>query len=99
MSRGEITKAVTVDLCDLCGKEIPKCEPGEFGSILGGWIFEPVTPRTKHAWLRWPPHGRERAATWRQRQESDLRQRTYDFHADCILALVEGAIAEREDER
>ncbi|MEU5156775.1 hypothetical protein [Glycomyces sp. NPDC021274] len=78
-------------VCDLCDEEIPEGEPGERGSLTHGWIAHKVeTPRTKWAFLNWPPAGRERR--WKERQKPENKPRRFDFHADCILRLVEGAV-------
>lgn len=78
-----------VTLCDLCGKEIP--EPREAfmsGSVTAGYIAHPVTPQTKRAWLTWPPVN----APWftsKHPELAEIKTRRYDFHAECIVSLVE----------
>jgi len=84
-----------VEVCDLCGEILPKGEPGERGSLTAGFIAHRVTPSTKRAWLHWPPAGRERRMSWEDKRKPENRTRTYDFHADCILKLVEGAVTTR----
>jgi hypothetical protein len=80
-------------VCDLCDEEIPEGQPGEYGSITTGWIAHRVEmPRTKHAWLSWPSEWRKRRWSWEERQKPENRERRYDFHADCILRLVENNI-------
>lgn len=83
-------------VCDLCDEEISKVEPDESGSLTHGWIAHKVEmPRTKRVHLLWPPSGRERRKSWQEMQKPENKPRRYDFHANCILALVEGAIRQR----
>lgn len=98
-------KPTRVTVCDLCDKEIPEGEPGERGSLTQGWIAHPVEMgdrptgwrRTTHAWLQWPPGERLRRASYEKRMADpeQFRQRRYDFHAECILRLIEGALVTR----
>jgi len=80
-------------VCDLCDEEIPNVEPGESGSLTHGWIAHKVEmPCTKRVHLLWPPALRERRKSWQEMQKPENQPRRYDFHADCILRLVEDAI-------
>ena len=89
-------KPTHMTVCDLCDEEIHEGQPGESGSLTTGWIAHKVEmPRTKRAWLLWPPDLRKRKWTWEQSQKPENRQRRYDFHADCILRLVEDAIEQQ----
>lgn len=83
-----------VDVCDLCDQVIPDDPPDERGSLTWGYIAHRVTAKTKHAWLSWPPGGR---STGRNVSRPREPYRHYDFHAECILRLVEEAIAARKD--
>lgn len=98
MSQRDIPKQVRATVCDLCDEEIPDDgKPGESGSLTHGWIAHKVEiPKTKRVWLSWPPAGRDRLMDWKEKQAPANKPRRYDFHADCILALVEGAIAGRK---
>jgi hypothetical protein len=92
MSEGTKPTTTRITVCDLCGKEI-EGEPGERGSLTHGFVARRVEmPRTKWAFLNWPPAGRTRRMPWRKQQEPRNQPRTYDFHADCILRLVENAV-------
>lgn len=91
-------KPTLMTVCDLCDKEIAEGRPDEAGSLTRGWIAHKVEmPRTKRAWLLWPPDSRKRRQSWEQRQRPENRERRYDFHADCILHLVEDAIQHRTE--
>lgn len=86
-------------VCDLCNEEIPDGTPDEAGSLTHGYIAHRVeSPKTKHAWLRWPPSSRERKTDLRRRMADpeQFLERAYDFHAECILRLVEDAVLGRE---
>lgn len=92
-------KATRMTVCDLCNEEIEDGTPDETGSITAGYIAHPVrTPKTKHAWFRWPPPSRVRKTVVGQRvaRSEEFRPRVYDFHAECILRLIEEAIATRQ---
>lgn len=112
MSRGQIPKATSVILCDICGNEIadstyhggvdhrgqvtretndltPAGHGTLTGSLLFGWIARTVSNRTRHAQLTWPPPSWDRTKPFNERP----RKKTYDFHGECILRLVEGAKA------
>ena len=99
-------RATRMTVCDLCDKEIPDGEPSERGSLTHGWLAYPVETgdrptgwrRTTHAWLHWPPSERVRRTRLEKRMADpeQFRQRTYDFHAECILRLVEEAIEQRK---
>lgn len=89
MTRETRAVATRVLVCDLCNEQIPEGEPGETGSITAGWIAHPVTPTTKRVWLLWPPGGRRRRMDWQESRKPENRHRQYDFHADCILRLIE----------
>lgn len=96
MSETTRPKPTRMTVCDLCDQELPKEEPGEGGSLTAGWIDHKVElPRTKIARLIWPPANRELRQTWKERTAPENRKRHFDFHADCILRLVEDAIAAR----
>lgn len=91
-------KPTLMTICDLCNEEIPDGEPDETGSLTRGWIAHKVEiPRTKKVWLLWPPDGRKRRQSWKEQQKPENSQRRYDFHADCILHLVEDAIRRRTE--
>lgn len=89
MSRQSRPVPTQLLVCDLCNEEINESEPGERGSLTHGFIAHKVTSQTKWAWLYWPPAGRERGKPWEWKRQPENRERTYDFHADCILRLVE----------
>lgn len=98
MSTTERPKTTRMTVCDLCDEEIPDGTPDETGSITAGYIAHPVkTPKTKHAWLRWPPPSRVRRTPWDRRlaQPEEFRERVYDFHAECVLRLIESAVVTR----
>lgn len=80
-------------VCDLCDKEIPEGQPDEGGSLTEGYIAHSVkAPKTRHAWLLWPPPSRKRN---RRADQEPEQYRRYDFHAECILRLVESAAVTR----
>ena len=107
MARGVISKPTSTIICDLCGEEIPETtyrggpdhrgtlmrEYGErsHGSVLFGWIAYSVSSMTRHAQLKWSPPSWSRTKSYAERPP----ERTYDFHGECILALVEKAVADR----
>ena len=105
MSTQTRAKPTRMTVCDLCDKEISDTEPGEIGSLTHGWLAHQVVvgdrptgwQKTLHAWLQWPPAGRERRVSLERRlaDPEQYRQRRYDFHAECILRVVEKAIVER----
>lgn len=86
-----------VTVCDLCDEIVPDGQPDETASVTAGYLAHPFTPKTKRAWLLWPPPSRKRGADVRRRiaDPQQFRDRRYDFHAECLLRLVEAAIAER----
>lgn len=96
-------------VCDLCDEEIPDGEPSEKGSLTHGWLAYPVETgerptgwrHTAHAWLLWPPAERVRTTRLEKRMADpeQFRERKYDFHAECILRLVESAIAAKTSAR
>jgi len=105
-----VSKLTTVLACDICGEEIPdttyrggsdhrgtllreydKYGPRSSGSVLFGWIAYGVSSLTRHAHLKWPPPSWARTKDWDERPP----ERTYDFHGECIVALVEKAVADR----
>jgi hypothetical protein len=90
MSRQSRPVPTSLLICDLCNEEIDTEHPGERGSLTHGFIaHKVVVPATKWAWLHWPPAGRERGKPWEWKRQPENRERAYDFHADCILRLVE----------
>lgn len=93
MSHATIPKPTQAIICDLCGEEIPEetYQGGHDhrGTVTRGWIGHPVTSRTKHAWLMWPPGSWKRTKSWEEMQKPENSDRTYDFHGECIVALVE----------
>lgn len=96
MSSATRPKATRMTVCDLCDEEILDGQPDETGSLTNGYIAHPVNmPKTRHVWLMWPPGGRKRKASYedKRRDPEQFRERRYDFHAECILRLVEAAIA------
>lgn len=98
MTRTERPRPTAMTVCDLCDEEIPDGQPGEGGSLTHGWIARRVEiPRTKRAWLLWPPANRKRRMPWEEKRKPENRERRYDFHADCILHLVEDAIRLRTE--
>jgi hypothetical protein len=97
MTQTHRPKPTFMTVCDLCDEEIPEGQPGEGGSLTHGWIAHRVEmPRTKRVWLLWPPGERKRRQTWQEQQKPENRERRYDFHADCILRLVEAAIEQQK---
>lgn len=83
-----------VTVCDLCDEIIAARGDGAglSGSVTRGYIAHPVSNVTRHAWLMWPPEA------WKRRRKpqdvpADIR---YDFHGECIVGLVERAIADRK---
>ncbi|MFG3340553.1 hypothetical protein [Glycomyces sp. NPDC048151] len=96
MTQTHRPKPTFMTVCDLCDEEIPEGRPDEGGSLTDGWIARKVEmPRTKRVWLLWPPDLRKRRQSWEEQQKPENRQRRYDFHADCILHLVEDAVQQR----
>ena len=93
----DIPKSVTV--CDLCDEIIPKSESSlDVGSLISGYLAHPVTPKTKWAYLIWPPSNRPgRGRSWQEAQAEREASRHYDFHGRCITALVERAVSERTE--
>lgn len=84
-------------VCDLCDKEIVAGpSPREHGSLVGGYLSAPITRHTKRVWLLWPTPEWLRAARDRLGTALRYKERHYDFHAECIVALVESAVAARE---
>ncbi|MBO0880333.1 MAG: hypothetical protein J2P17_08260 [Mycobacterium sp.] len=80
----------TVMVCDLCGDIIPQDDQSEIGDITKGYAAPPVvTPKTRYARLQWPPAFRKYYPRKRDFTSEELRYRRYDFHADCILKLIE----------
>ena len=83
-------------VCDLCGQHILTApNPEDHGSLAGGYLSAPITRRTKRIWLMWPTPG------WLRQAREKLgplayRERKYDFHAECIVLLVENAVAARK---
>ena len=101
MARVTRSKPVAMDVCDLCDEELPTDghEPGEIGTLTRGYGPGPVVlPRTKLARLIWPPAGRDRLMSWKERTAPENQFRVYEFHAQCIRDLVEGAITNRSKE-
>ena len=105
MSTDTRPKPTHMTVCDLCDREIPDGHPGERGSLTYGWLAHKVEMgerptgwrRTLHAWILWPPAERTRLNRYEKLRADpeQYRQRKYDFHAECILRVVEAAIAER----
>ena len=93
-------KPTYMTVCDFCDQEIDdRGEPGESGSLTNGFIAHKVEmPRTKRVWLIWPPAGRDRLMSWKEKQTPRNSPRRYDFHAQCILTVIEDAIAARSKE-
>lgn len=56
-----------------------------YGEVLFGWIARGVSNLTRHARIMWPPPSWERTKSFDERP----KQKVYDFHGECILALVE----------
>lgn len=88
-------------VCDLCKKIIPEgTHPMDTASLSHGYIAHRVTERTKRVWFRWPdlsrPGGRYDAE--RERKAREMRVE-YDFHAECIYALVKEAVEGGRTER
>lgn len=95
MSRQTRDKPQTVTVCDLCQEEMDESlEPLDRGSLTHGYIAHRVeTPRTKWAWLIWPPLDRPgMSVSYQQRQAERKASKHYDFHAECITKLVQEAI-------
>lgn len=93
-----------VVVCDLCD-EVLKDDGNNLkrASLVHGYGGVPREEKPKaRAWhLRWSPSdwtGPHRPTFEEQRaNEERYRTRTYDFHAECLLRLVEDAIAAREE--
>lgn len=95
MSRQKRPVPTILLICDLCNEEIDDEHPGERGSLTHGFIAHKVeTPIIKYAYLIWPPAGRDRLKDHKWRSAPENKQRQYDFHADCILRLVEANLYE-----
>lgn len=108
MSAETRPKPTHIIACDICGEEIPESTyrggrdhrgtltregHGVYtGSVLFGWIARTVSNVTARAHLTWPPPSWSRTKKWDERPAP----RTYDFHGECILRLVEDAAAQRE---
>lgn len=97
MSHDTRPKPTLMTICDLCDQEITDHQKTDSGS-LGREYGRPVTlPRTTYAWLIWPGADRRRRKRHEDlKADGELLDRQYDFHGECILAVVEAAIAERQ---
>lgn len=78
-----------VTVCDLCGEVIPEASSEERGSLMWGYGSNHVTRRTKYVWFKWPSSDWRRKHSVEERMKPENQQRNYDFHAECILKLVE----------
>ncbi len=110
MSTAYRDKPQYVTVCDLCDGEIDNGNRhDEWGSLLRGASGPPVTERTKTFQLFWPSGSRQRSRAGKPIHgrgnkrgayfDPQYTERQYDFHAECILRLVEHSVALREDSR
>jgi len=93
MSNQQRPVPTTVTVCDLCGEVLPgknDYEYDETGSVTRGHNGVPVeTPRVKRAFLQWPPAWRQYYPRRHRYTDEEMKPKRYDFHAECILNLVE----------
>ena len=97
MSRDVRPRPTIMTICDLCDQEIEdRGNPHEFASLTHGYIAGRVQlPETKHVRFWWHPRSwsgskntyNDRDVDRNGKPVTDRRQ--YDFHARCILFLVE----------
>lgn len=108
MSQTTRPKPTYMTVCDLCDEEIDdeRRNPGEAasltatapaGSLGHGYGPHAEVPKQRRVWLLWPPAGRDRLMPWQEKKHPRNAPRRYDFHAQCILDLVELAVAHREN--
>jgi len=90
-------KEIMMTICDLCGEVIPESRPEERGSLSWGDNGPKVTRRTRHVWFSWPSSNWRRTHTVEERMRPENHYRTYDFHTECILKLVEANLYAHED--
>lgn len=85
-------KPTHVVVCDLCGKEIPEYDKQEQGGLTYSGYYHGgpvIIPKTKKVSFSWPGSERRRKMTYEEERLPENRPRQYDFHAQCILDLVE----------
>jgi hypothetical protein len=90
-------KEIMMTICDLCGEVIPEVPTEERGSLTFGYNGRKVTRSTKHVWFGWPSAHWRRNHTVEERMRPENQTRSYDFHTECILKLVEANLYAHED--
>lgn len=86
-----------VTVCDLCNEEITDQQRGDGGELLHGHKRTPVTEKTGWARMYWPTSNWSRKRDWRETSKPENQPRQYDFHGECIVRLVQEAVARREE--
>lgn len=90
-------------VCDLCDEPITSENHARNASLVHGYgSFDGAAgkPKAKAWYLLWNPRNWPggRAPRWEESRLPENTYRHYDFHTECILKLVETAIAFRENE-
>lgn len=100
----------TITLCDICGEKIvvldakdKNYDPDDIGTIAGKSdmrnIFPTANVQTKRMRFFWPTSRAVKLHNAREKEKSAgisyIRQEEYDFHGECLLNLVDAAIALR----
>lgn len=106
MSTDTRLRPTRMTVCDLCDEEIVNdgnthgeaASLNVSGSLGHGYGPEADVPKQRRVWLYWPPAGRDRLMDWKEKKAPRNAPRRYDFHAQCILDLIELAIAHRLNE-
>jgi len=95
----------TITICDICGEKIvvldakdTNYDPDNIGTIAGKSearnIFPIANTQTKRMRFFWPT-----SRTVKDHNYSEIkriRQEEYDFHGECLMNLVDAAIALRK---
>lgn len=101
MSKQMRDKPQLLTICDLCDKEIPEHIRGEeYASVTKGYISHPPDANKVKWWyLLWDPRRWTGSTPSWDRMHKNPRYRTrhYDMHTECLLPLIEHAIALREE--
>jgi len=84
-------------ICDLCDEPISEERAYKRASLVHGYGGNPDKAKAPAWYLLWDPRNWPGGPPWDQRQANPekWRTRTYDFHTECLLRVVEKAIADR----